>query len=235
MGHEHGQEHHGRHSWPPPWPDISDQAVIAALEAVPRHLFVPLEHRGQAYSDVPLPIGEDQTISQPYIVALMTQALRVTPHSRVLEIGTGSGYQAAVLAQITPYVYSVEARPGLGAAARNRLRALGCPVEVRIGDGCAGWPEHAPYDCVIVTAAAPEIPPALLDQLAHRGRMVIPIGRSAWNQVLWLLKRAPGRLQLRRLAEVRFVPLMGRLSPDPGEDAAAAARRLRLLQRTQTP
>src|SRR5512135_2160266 len=195
--------------WPPRWPDVSDPAVLAAMAAVPRHLFVPPHYRDQAYEDSPLPIGLGQTISQPYIVALMTQALRLPPHSRVLEIGTGSGYQAAVLAQLGAQVYSVETRPALAAQAQERLAELDYPVQVRVGDGCLGWPEHAPYRGIIVTAAAAAVPMALLSQLADRGRLVIPLGRHAWDQNLWLLKRAGQRLEVRRLGEVRFVPLVG--------------------------
>jgi protein-L-isoaspartate(D-aspartate) O-methyltransferase len=230
MGHERG-EFRGKQGWPPMWPDITNRAVIAAIAAVPRHLFVPPQYRSQAYADIPLPIGEDQTISQPYIVALMTQALRLRSSSRVLEIGTGSGYQAAVLTQITPHVVTVEARPSLAEAARVRLLDLGYPAQVKAGDGCMGWPEHAPYDGILVTAAAPEVPPALVMQLAARGRMVIPVGRSAWDQELWLLKRAGDRLDLRRLAEVRFVPLVSRPCDQPGDVPEVALLRRRLKQR----
>jgi protein-L-isoaspartate(D-aspartate) O-methyltransferase len=210
----------GRRNWPPQWPDIDDPAVRAALAAVPRHLFVPPQYRDQAYEDIPLPIGEDQTISQPYIVAVMTQALRLTPASRVLEIGTGSGYQAAVLAQITPEVYSVEYRPNLAETATRRLQQLGYQVRVKVGDGCFGWAEHAPYDGIVVTAAGPIVPPYLVAQLTPHGRMVIPVGNSSWDQCLWLLERDGRRLHVRRIGEVRFVPLAGRPCPaqtgDPG-------------------
>ena len=168
----------GRSGWPPPWPDITDRAVLAAIAAVPRHRFVPPQQQAQAYEDAPLPIGLGQTISQPYIVALMTQALHLTPTSRVLEIGTGSGYQSAVLASITPHVWSVEMLAELAGAARERLHRLGYPVEVKAGDGRLGWPEHAPYDGIIVTAAAPDVPPALVAQLADTGRLVIPVGET---------------------------------------------------------
>ncbi len=194
--------------WPPYWPDVTDRAVLAAMAAVPRHLFVPEHFRADAYMDIPLPIGHGQTISQPYIVALMTQALRLNPDSRVLEIGTGSGYQAAVLAQITSHVRSVETVAELAAAAAERLRGLGYPVEVKTGDGRLGWPEHGPYDGIIVTAAAPDVPPALVTQLADGGRLVIPVGESPWDQLLWLIQKTGGKLSARRLAEVRFVPLV---------------------------
>ena len=206
--------------WPPHWPDITDPAVLAAVAAVPRHRFVPPEYVDAAYEDAPLPIGQGQTISQPYIVALMTQALRLTPESRVLEIGAGSGYQAAILAHITPHVWSVELRPELGRTAQERLRGLGYPVEVKIGDGWQGWPEHAPYDAIIVTAAAPEVPPALAAQLAEGGRLVIPVGESTWDQTLWLIEKLSGaKLRREFLADVRFVPLIG--SPDAADASDA--------------
>ena len=181
-----------RSGWPPSWPDITDRAVLAAIAAVPRHRFVPPQYQERAYDDAPLPIGLGQTISQPYIVALMTQALHLTPASRVLEIGTGSGYQSAVLASITPHVWSVETLAELAGAARERLHGLGYPVEVKAGDGRLGWPEHAPYDGIIVTAAAPDVPPALVAQLADAGRLVIPVGETAWNQTLWLIRNRRG-------------------------------------------
>ena len=217
--------------WPPYWPDITDPAVIQAMAAVPRHLFVPPEYRGEAYEDRPLPIGYGQTISQPYIVALMTQALRLTPQSRVLEIGTGSGYQAAVLAQITPHVWSIEAVPELAEAAQERLRGLGYAVQVKVGDGRLGWPEHAPYDAIIVTAASPDVPPALVAQLADRGRLVIPLGGDFWDQDLWLIEKVAGRLRKEHLAEVRFVPLVASaasLEPESPE-LAEIRRQLQML------
>ena len=186
--------------------------MLAAIAAVPRHRFVPPQHQAQAYDDAPLPIGLGQTISQPYIVALMTQALRLTAASRVLEIGTGSGYQSAVLASITPHVWSVEALAELAGAARERLHGLGYPVEVVVGDGRLGWPEHAPYDGIIVTAAAPDVPPALVAQLKPGGRLVIPVGEKAWEQTLWLIRNATGRLAREFLCEVRFVPLVATAS-----------------------
>jgi protein-L-isoaspartate(D-aspartate) O-methyltransferase len=227
----------GREGWPPRWPDITDQAVRAALAATPRHLFVPPELRDQAYEDIALPIGQGQTISQPYIVALMTQALRLTPDSRVLEVGTGSGYQTAILAHITAHVWSVEVLPELARAAGERLRGLGWAhdVQIKVGDGSLGWPKQAPYDAIIVTAAGSEIPPVLVQQLAPGGRLVMPVGGSAWDQTLWLVEKGSGNgpdetLRAERLAEVRFVPLVaGHPRSDPDPTLAALRRRLREL------
>lgn len=215
------------------WPDVTDTLVLDAMATVPRHLFVPRDVQDQAYDDAPLPIGLRQTISQPYIVALMTQALGIGPGSRVLEIGTGSGYQAAILATIAGQVWSVEALSELADAARARLQSLGYAVAIRTGDGWLGWPEHAPYDAIIVTAAAPEIPPALVQQLADGGRLVIPLGETHWNQVLWRVdKLADGRPHARHLADVRFVPLV-RLAAEAAateETQALRAELRRLLQ-----
>jgi len=200
------------------------------MATVPRHLFVPEHYRDQAYDDMPLPIGFEQTISQPYIVALMTQALRLRPTSRVLEIGTGSGYQAAILAQITPHVWSIETLPELAQAAQKRLAALGYPVQVRVGDGRLGWPEHAPFDAIIVTAAAPDVPPALVAQLAEGGRLVIPVGETTWDQLLWLIQKTPGGLRRELLAEVRFVPLVATMSVGQEDDPALVAVRQQLQE-----
>jgi len=216
--------------WPPRWGDVTDPVVLRAIAAVPRHLFVPPHHRQEAYEDIPLPIGQGQTISQPYIVALMTQALRLGPDSRVLEIGTGSGYQAAILAEITPHVWSVETLPELAEAARERLRGLGYRVEVNVGDGRLGWPEYAPYDGVVVTAAAPDVPPALVTQLVEGGRLVIPVGASAWDQSLWLIEKGHERLHREHLAEVRFVPLVATSSRSVPEAVAEAEVRRQLQQ-----
>lgn len=217
-----------RSDWPPAWPEITDSLVLDAMAAVPRHLFVPPEHQDQAYEDAPLPIGFNQTISQPFIVAVMTQALGIDQDSRVLEVGTGSGYQAAVLGHISRHVYSVEALPSLAEAARELLARLGYGVIVRAGDGRLGWPEHAPYDAIVVTAAPAEVPPALVQQLAPGGRLVIPIGESQWEQVLWrLVKGQDGRLRAERLGEVRFVPLIHSAPPVP-EDAEQVAIRAEL-------
>jgi protein-L-isoaspartate(D-aspartate) O-methyltransferase len=205
---------------------VNDPAVLQAIAAVPRHLFVPQQYRAQAYEDVPLPIGQGQTISQPYIVALMTQALRLRPDSRVLEIGAGSGYQSAILARITPNVWSVEMIPVLAQSAREKLHGLGLNVAVRVGDGRLGWPEHAPYDGIIVTAASTDVPPALVIQLADGGRLVIPVGGGSWDQRLWLIWREGDTLQRQFLADVRFVPLVGAsVEPEPDEPVSAQLRK----------
>jgi protein-L-isoaspartate(D-aspartate) O-methyltransferase len=195
--------------WPPRWIEITDPDVLAAVERVPRHRFVPKHLQQQAYDDRPLPIGQGQTISQPFVVALMTQALALTPESSVLEIGTGSGYQTAILAELAGEVYTVEVRPDLQARAKRILDALGyANIRYRTGDGWAGWPEKAPFDAIIVTAAAPEWPRALISQLAEGGRMVIPVGEQDWNQTLWLLTKLDGNLIKDSLGPVRFVPLI---------------------------
>ena len=195
--------------WPPRWIEITDPDVLAAVERVPRHRFVPKHLQQQAYDDCPLPIGQGQTISQPFVVALMTQALALTPESSVLEIGTGSGYQTAILAELAGEVYTVEVRSDLQARAKRILDALGyANIRYRTGDGWAGWPEKAPFDAIIVTAAAPEWPRALISQLAEGGRMVIPVGEQDWNQTLWLLTKLDGNLIKDSLGPVRFVPLI---------------------------
>jgi len=185
-------------------------AVRAALGKVERHRLVPPEQAPHAYRNHPLPIGDGQTISQPYIVALSTDLIDPKPEHVVLEVGTGSGYQAAVLAQIVRQVYTVEILARLAREAQARLAALGCHnVEVRIGDGYAGWPEKAPFDGIIVTAAAPRVPPALVAQLKAGGRMVVPVGEAFDIQYLLLLtKRADGGCDERRVLPVRFVPLV---------------------------
>ncbi len=170
---------------------------------MPEHL------QAYAYDDRPLPIGLGQTISQPYIVALMTQALELTPDTKVLEIGTGSGYQTAILAELAKEVYTVEVRPELQERAKKILEELGYTnIHYRVGDGWEGWPEEAPFDAIIVTAAAAEWPQALINQLAEGGRMVIPIGREDWNQTLWLVTKIDGNLIKESLGPVRFVPLI---------------------------
>jgi len=191
--------------------DITDPEVLRAMRLVPRHRFVPQDQVWQAYEDHPLPIGEGQTISQPYIVALMTQAAAITPGERVLEIGTGSGYQAAILAELTDEVYTVEIIETLGQQAAERLRELGYSrVHTRIGDGYFGWEEHTPYDVIIVTCASDHIPHPLVAQLAAGGRMVIPVGPPGAYQTLWLLeKSATGEVQTRNLGGVVFVPMTG--------------------------
>ena len=187
---------------------VSDPAVLRALEKVPRHLFVGSEHASEAYDDHPLPIGFDQTISQPYIVALMTELLELEADSRVLEIGTGSGYQAAVLAEIVSEVYSIEIVEPLAERSAVLLERLGYTnVEVRAGDGYAGWPEQAPFDAIVLTAAPPRIPPPLLEQLAPGGRLVAPVGD--FDQDLVLITRQADGFERRQILPVRFVPMTG--------------------------
>ncbi len=187
---------------------IKDPKVLAAMKKVPRHLFVPPEEAGEAYEDTPLPIGYEQTISQPYIVALMTELLALEPADKVLEIGTGSGYQSAVLAELVDRVYTIEIVKPLGERARELLGRLGYRnVEVRIGDGYKGWPEEAPFDAIIVTAAPETIPRPLVDQLAEGGRMVIPVGKFV--QELVLLEKTGGKIRKRSVTSVRFVPMVG--------------------------
>jgi protein-L-isoaspartate(D-aspartate) O-methyltransferase len=187
---------------------VSDERVLAAMRAVPRHAFVPEEVRADAYEDRPLPIGHGQTISQPYIVAAMTELARVRPGSRVLEVGTGSGYQAAVLAEMGAQVYSIEIVERLARRAGETLARLGYgAVQVRHGDGYRGWPEAAPFDAIVVTAAAPRVPPALLEQLVDGGRLVIPLGRFA--QELEVHTRVGDRIDVERVFGVRFVPMTG--------------------------
>ena len=185
-------------------------AVRAALGRVERHRLIPAEQQGAAYANRPLPIGSGQTISQPYIVALSADLLAPKPEHVVLEVGTGSGYQAAVLAEAVKQVYSIELIESLGRTAQQRLQQMGYRnIEVRIGDGYAGWPEKAPYDGIVVTAAAPTIPPALVAQLKPGGRMVIPVGGDGFIQYLKLLtKRADGGYDEREVIPVRFVPLV---------------------------
>jgi len=186
--------------------DISSPRVIDAMLTVPRHLFVPEARRAEAYGDFPLPIGSGQTISQPYIVAFMTQALNLEPEHRVLEIGTGSGYQAAVLSTLSAEVYTIEIVPSLAEQARETLSALGYRnVQVRTGNGYLGWPEHAPYDRIMVTAAPDEVPSALLEQLAIGGLMAIPVGTG--SQELRILRRTPTGTELLDTLPVRFVPM----------------------------
>jgi protein-L-isoaspartate(D-aspartate) O-methyltransferase len=188
-----------------------DPRVIAALDRVPRHEFVPEDLRELAYLDRPLPIGHDQTISQPYIVAIMTDLLALPPGARVLEVGTGSGYQAAVLATLGAEVYSVEIVEPLGLQVKALLGKLGyANVHVRIGDGYAGWPEAAPFDGIIVTAAAPAVPPPLIEQLRPGGRMVIPLKDQRFGQNLVLIEKdAAGGISQRKVLPVVFVPLTG--------------------------
>jgi protein-L-isoaspartate(D-aspartate) O-methyltransferase len=189
--------------------ETADPRVLDAVRAVPRHLFVPPALRGEAYADYPLPIGQDQTISQPSLVALMTHLLRPKPGDVMLEVGTGSGYQAALLSRLVRRVHSIEIVEPLARQAADRLARLGyANVEVRHGDGYAGWPEKAPFDGIIVTAGAPHVPKPLLDQLKPGGRMVIPVGPANATQRLKLItKDAKGRVRERIVIPVRFVPL----------------------------
>lgn len=186
---------------------IADQSVLRAMGTVPRHLFVPAFLRHQAYMDGPLPIGHGQTISQPFIVAYMTEMIRLQSQHRVLEIGTGSGYQAAVLAELTDRVYTMEIIPELADTAGKRLKKTGyASVNVRQGDGYHGWPEAAPFDAIVVTAAAEFIPPPLLQQLKEGGRMIIPVGSPFYVQYLMLVEKKQGKITTRSLMPVRFVP-----------------------------
>lgn len=189
---------------------IRSKAVLEAMRATPRHLYMPPEVRSEAYEDRPVPIGYGQTISQPYIVAFMTDALEVERGHRVLEIGTGSGYQAAVLARLAGEVYSVEIVPELARRAAETLALQGHRnVQVREGDGYRGWPEKAPFDRIMLTAAPPEIPQALIDQLKPGGRLVAPVGEMGMNQELILLtKSASGAVTRRSILPVRFVPMV---------------------------
>ena len=187
---------------------IDDPAVLRAMGAVPRHAFVPEEERERAYADRPLPIGHRQTISQPYVVAFMTQAAAVSPGERVLEVGTGSGYQAAVLAELAAEVYSIEIVEPLASRSARTLADLGYRnVQVRHGDGYRGWPEAAPFDAIVVTAAAPRVPEPLLEQLAVGGRLVIPVGD--WDQEIEVHTRSADGITVERVLPVRFVPMTG--------------------------
>ena len=186
---------------------IREKATLHAMRAVPRHLFVQPHLAGSAYEDQPLPIGYGQTISQPYIVAFMTELIRPKATQKVLEIGSGSGYQAAVLAEIVKQVYTIEIVPELGNASRDRLQKQGYRnIQVRVADGYDGWPEQAPFDAIIVTAAADYIPPPLIRQLKDGGRMVIPVGAPFLVQTLMLVEKEKGSVKTTSLMPVRFVP-----------------------------
>lgn len=189
--------------------DITDARVLGAMRSVQRHLFVPEAQRAHAYADTPLPIGEGQTISQPYIVALMTQLARPRQQDRVLEIGTGSGYQAAVLAKLVNHVWTIELEPTLAQSAAETLKAQGYDnVTVRAGDGYVGWPEHSPFDIIVVTAAPDHVPQPLVDQLAKGGRMIVPVGSVYSTQDLRLIEKdSHGKVTSRTITPVRFVPL----------------------------
>ena len=190
--------------------EVRAARVLAAMRAVPRHEFVPAELRARAYEDSPLPIGHGQTISQPYIVAFMTEQIAPQPGHRVLEIGTGSGYQAAVLSKLVAEVFTIEIVEPLAARAAADLARLGCKnVQVRAGDGYQGWPDAAPFDAIIVTCAPEQVPEPLVRQLREGGRMVIPVGESG-AQELWVLEKRGGKIERRAVLPVRFVPMTGK-------------------------
>ena len=186
---------------------IKDKRLLEVMRKVPRHRFVPQAYKRSAYKDRPLPIGEGQTISQPYIVALMTELLRLTGTQKVLEIGTGSGYQAAILAELSGYVYTIEILSTLAERAEKLLESLGYKnILVKCGDGYIGWQEHAPFDGIIVTCAPEEVPAALVEQLADGGRMVIPVGSI--YQELMLIEKKNGQVKVKSIIPVRFVPML---------------------------
>jgi protein-L-isoaspartate(D-aspartate) O-methyltransferase len=188
---------------------VEDPVVLEAMRKVPRHLFVPEKYRAFSYRDHPLPIGQGQTISQPYVVAFMTEALDLEPSDKVLEIGTGSGYQAAVLGEIVEEVYTIEIIEKLGKKARKTLETLGYKhIHVKIGDGYKGWPEMAPFDAIIVTCAPEQIPKALIEQLNEGGRMIIPVGRVGAIQRLVRAVKKKGKLETKEVMPVRFVPMV---------------------------
>jgi len=190
---------------------VTDRATLEAMRHVPRHLFVPESRRDNAYENRPLPIGHGQTISQPYIVGYMTELLELRKGEKVLEIGTGSGYQAAILSEITPYVFTIEIVEELGKQAKERFDSLGYKtINTMIGDGYKGWPEHAPFDAIILTAAADEIPQPLIEQLKPGGVMVLPVGSSGLTQSLTRVRKTEdGEIQKERKLPVRFVPMTG--------------------------
>jgi protein-L-isoaspartate(D-aspartate) O-methyltransferase len=209
--------------WAEQWPEIGDPHVRAAFAAVPRHTFIETSLQRFADEDAPLPIGEGQTISQPFVVALMVQALDLHPGQRVLEIGTGSGYQTAILCELTASpgsasgstVHSIERLPVLAKRAARTLATLGYHPHLRVGDGAVGWPEAAPFDAIIVSAAAPHLPRPLWEQLAPNGRLILPVGTQEWDQQLWLVRKLDGQLAIERLGNVRFVPMISPLFADP--------------------
>lgn len=195
---------------------IRSPRLLAAMERIPRHRFVPAEFAARAYNDEPLAIGQQQTISQPYMVAAMTEALELTGAERVLEVGAGSGYQAAILAELAREVITIESRPSLAASARERLAALGYfNIRVEVGDGTLGWPALAPFGAILVAAAAPRVPPPLIEQLAEGGRLVIPVGREN-RQTLLRLRKLDGKAIEEHLFDCQFVPLRGQYGwPEP--------------------
>ncbi|MCX8111375.1 MAG: protein-L-isoaspartate(D-aspartate) O-methyltransferase [Syntrophorhabdaceae bacterium] len=189
---------------------IKDKKVLSAMLKVKRHLFVDPSLMDKAYNDHPLPIGEGQTISQPYIVALMTEALSLKGNEKVLEIGTGSGYQAAILAEIVKEVYTIEVNKNIYEMASRRLKELGYEnIKVKLGDGYQGWKEYAPFDAIMVTAAARHIPPPLIEQLQEGGRLVIPVGNTLFYQNLTLVRKEKGKIITKDICGVRFVPMIG--------------------------
>jgi len=194
--------------------DVNDPNVLKAMRIVPRHAFIPTDQQRYAYGDHPVPIGYDQTISQPYIVAFMTEALKLDPNDKVLEIGTGSGYQAAVCAEIAQEVYTIEIIEGLAKSAKKLLKELGYRnAFVRAGDGYFGWPEKAPFDAIIGTAAAGRVPPPLLAQLKPGGRMILPVeGRLGFQYLVLITKDEKGNLHKENVMPVRFVPMTGRVA-----------------------
>ena len=189
---------------------IKDKRVLEAMGKIPRHLFVEESLQKQAYADHPLPIAEGQTISQPYVVALMTEALKLKPQDRVLEIGTGSGYQAAVLAEIAKEVFTIEIRKPLAETAQRKLKGLGYNnVKVKYADGYFGWEEYAPFDAIIITASANHIPPSLIKQLKEGGRLILPLGSTLFHQTLTLATKVKGQLNVEQMGSVVFVPMVG--------------------------
>jgi len=207
---------------------VRDPQVLRAMQRVPREAFVDSGFEEFAYEDAPLPIGEGQTISQPYIVALMIEAAELKPSDRVLEVGTGSGYAAAVISQIAREVYTIERHESLGALAQKRFEKLGYDnIRVRLGDGSQGWPEAAPFDAILVAASGPEVPAALKEQLTIGGRLVIPVGEHRWGQTMRKLRRiGPTGYEDENLGAVRFVPLVGGCGgePDGGVDLPTGSR-----------
>lgn len=199
--------------------DITNARVLEVMLKVPRHLFVDDKYRSSAYDDHPLPIEEGQTISQPYVVALMTQSIRLKPEEKVLEIGTGSGYQAAVLSEITDFVYTIEIREKLAEKSSQTLKRLGYgKVKVKAGDGYFGWPENAPFQAIMVTAAANHVPPPLIRQLDEGGRLIIPLGSTTYYQNLALIEKQNGEITTRYMGRVRFVPMTGRIQESSDEN-----------------
>jgi len=207
---------------------ITHPQILHAMASVPRHEFVPSAFESEAYADHPLPIGYNQTISQPYIVAFMTEALDPRPHQRILEIGTGSGYQTAVLAQLVQEIHSIEIVPQLARSAADTLHRLRIRnVVVHLADGSLGWPDAAPYDGILVTCAPHRIPRPLIEQLLEGGRMVIPVGDLALGQELVVLEKRGSRIETRAVLPVRFVPMTGGgLGSAPGEEDASSVPRI---------